>query len=224
MADDNVSSQEKVCIIGGGEIGSNLLNMFLKMEAVAVEYMVDIDPEAEGMQLAKENDIPTTTDLKTAVQDSSINIILEVTGSQEVLEQIRENKSRQAEIISGESSYFIYNLINEYKCLEGNLLTKVIEHLEDAYTAIEDDSKKVSDLLNQIEKITNNLNMLALNASIEAARAGEQGQGFSVVADEVKELSSESNEIVGEIEEVNDDIVDLNENIGQVISDLEDRN
>jgi len=44
--------------------------------------------------------------------------------------------------------------------------------------------------IEEIHKITNGLRMLALNALIESARAGENGRGFSVVAAEVREISS----------------------------------
>jgi len=53
-------------------------------------------------------------------------------------------------------------------------------------------SEEIDKIINTIESIAFETNMLALNASIEAARAGSAGKGFSVVAEEVRNLASKS--------------------------------
>lgn len=55
---------------------------------------------------------------------------------------------------------------------------------------LQQDSGKISGVLEVIGKISEQTNLLALNAAIEAARAGAAGRGFAVVADEVRALSA----------------------------------
>jgi hypothetical protein len=55
--------------------------------------------------------------------------------------------------------------------------------------------------IGSIQAITTRTKMLALNALIEAARAGESGQGFSVVAGEVKNISTEVEEVATQLEQ-----------------------
>ncbi|MFZ0592005.1 MAG: methyl-accepting chemotaxis protein [Bryobacteraceae bacterium] len=67
-----------------------------------------------------------------------------------------------------------------------------IKRLVQATKEAQNSSDQVLSIIKVINDISFKTNLLALNAAVEAARAGDAGLGFSVVADEVRNLAKSS--------------------------------
>lgn len=69
-----------------------------------------------------------------------------------------------------------------------------MQSLTGAMNDIQNNAGEITKIAKAIQDIAFQTNILALNASVEAARAGAAGKGFSVVANEVKQLAAKSGE------------------------------
>lgn len=74
-------------------------------------------------------------------------------------------------------------------------------------------AESIDAVIELIGEIAGQVNPLALNATIEAARAGEAGRGFTVVANEVKQLATQAGEAARRI---TDHVAEICTGIAQV--------
>ena len=79
-------------------------------------------------------------------------------------------------------------------------------------------ANEISDIVRIISEIAVQTDLLALNAAIEAARAGEAGRGFSVVANEVMNLSARTKTAT---EDINEKIEKMEESTKLIVSQIE---
>ena len=95
-------------------------------------------------------------------------------------------------------------------------LSNEVEHILDAFKA---EFETVKQETGTIDSISSQTNLLALSSQKKPARAGEAGKGFSVVAEQIRKLSTETKDSSGQISEA---LSRLDEISGKMTSSIEE--
>ncbi len=109
--------------------------------------------------------------------------IEEMTSSLEELQSIIEGTTKNANQ-AGVMSTQTYDGAKQSSDDAGGMVAAMKEN--------DQNFRKIARILKLIDDIAFQTNILSLNAAVEAARAGEAGRGFSVVAEQVKNLAQKS--------------------------------
>jgi len=80
-----------VGIIGAGQAATELLHQLVDAEFVKIVAIADLKTDTPGILLAKEQGIPTTTNMHDILElGESLDILIDVTGVHAVREQLRK--------------------------------------------------------------------------------------------------------------------------------------
>ncbi len=112
----------KVAIVGAGRGGRALLDLFHQISSIEIVGIADRDPQASGLQRAREYRIPVTTDVSELIRDPAINLILDVTGDPSMESFLRTQKLAATELLSGTASRLLWQIIQYESALQSELM------------------------------------------------------------------------------------------------------
>jgi methyl-accepting chemotaxis protein len=104
-------------IIGGGRGGLTVLNMLVNLDVVNVVWVADVDPEAAALAKARELGIMGIRDFTGRISDENLDMVIEVTGVEEVRQSVMEHKRENLTVMDAEAAKLLVLIVNRKESL-----------------------------------------------------------------------------------------------------------
>lgn len=132
--------------------------------------------------------VATNAEDLASASEETLSAISEITSTIKEVEMSAKESARLSEKVNSDAATLGMTSIE--KTIEGMKRIKAsVERTADLIRRLGGRSDEIGKILTVIDEVTDQTTLLALNAAILAAQAGEHGKGFSVVADEIKDLA-----------------------------------
>jgi len=159
---------------------------------------VQTDSEIEALREIGEAINLTAETLEEATQNIAVQMEHLSANAEEVAASTEEltETSEQAAAVGQQGREAAQGAIEEMNEVESET-DAVVGRIE----GLEAEMDEINDTLRLIAQIAQKTNILAVNARIESSRGGESGEGYSVVAEEIRELAEETKDAAEEVEQ-----------------------
>jgi methyl-accepting chemotaxis protein len=218
--DRNGDLTKRISVFSNDEIsalGNGINNFMEKLQHIFTIINSDsnrMDEVVNDVHTRVRNSNDSASDLSSVTEELTATMQDVANNASVIHERTNEVNGQVTEIAERSSEINQYSMEMKQRADEMELTAKknselttekVNEILSVLNQAIEDSKsvEQVNTLTQEILSISSQTNLLALNASIEAARAGEAGRGFSVVADEIRQLADSTRDTANRIQEIN---------------------
>lgn len=99
-------------IVGAGKGGTAILKLLNETEVLNVYAVIDRNLDAPGILIAEREGITTGTDWEPFLEEN-IDIIIEVTGDEQVFQRLRNAKAKTTVLIPGSVAFLLAQLLEE---------------------------------------------------------------------------------------------------------------
>jgi methyl-accepting chemotaxis protein len=205
VANISASIEEMNAAISEIADGSESLAASAEEAVVSVEEMVtsiaQINGSTQDLSVAVESTSASIEQLSANIREVASNTselagaagetqsaIMQIASSVKEVERTAKESAMLSDKVKTDATTFGMSSIG--KAIDGMKEIKAsVENTAGYIKKLGGRSDEIGKILNVIDEITDQTGLLALNAAILAAQAGEHGKGFSVVADEIKNLA-----------------------------------
>ncbi len=132
--------------------------------------------------------VATNAEELASASEETLSAISEITSTIKEVEMSAKESARLSDKVKSDAATI--GMASIEKTIEGmKHIKSSVEKTAELIRKLGGRSDEIGKILTVIDEVTDQTTLLALNAAILAAQAGEHGKGFSVVADEIKDLA-----------------------------------